>query len=93
MQDMIDQTLTVAARHTAAVYNPNAAWEPLIRLVGQSKAASFMYMGQVKGIRQFKHNATRRYLNLDPVTLQCYRYDPRGYQPIPEEEALRHVYS
>lgn len=41
-------------------------------------------------VHAYKHQDTRRYLNLDEDG-KCYAYDS-GYFPIPDEEAFAHVY-
>lgn len=43
------------------------------------KAHNFMYMGQKRQgdivVALYKHTFTRRYLNIDPLSLETYQYD------------------
>jgi hypothetical protein len=70
-------------------------WEPLERIVGRQNLLAFMYMGEVqtgkKRIFLYKHIVTRFYLNLDEEG-RAYRYTRSGYQAIPLDEVLAHVW-
>ncbi len=66
-------------------------WKPLEARLGSARCAGFMFMGRVRGINQYKHGISRRYLLLDD---DGRAYDPVGsneFRQIPFEEALARV--
>ena len=74
-------------------------WTPLIELVGEKCSANFMFMGDADNLNLYKHVNTRRYLNIDRVTLQTYRFVPARdldeakagkahYEEIPVQRAI-----
>lgn len=79
-------------------------WTPLIELVGEKCADDFMFMGDVEAMNLYKHINTRRYINIDRHTLQCYRFVPAKdideviagkarYEPIATQEAIAYALS
>lgn len=79
-------------------------WTPLIELVGEKCAQDFMFMGDVDNMNLYKHINTRRYINVDRITLECYRFVPAKnldevkagkarYEPIGTQEAIREALS
>ena len=79
-------------------------WTPLIELVGEKCADQFMFMGDVEAMNLYKHINTRRYINIDRHTLQCYRFVPAKtleditagkarYEPIATQEAIAYALS
>jgi hypothetical protein len=67
-------------------------WKPLEAVVSVEDRAAFMYMGNAGYIVLYKHCDTRRYLNIDATTGQCYRYTDGGYVEVRRESALSYVY-
>lgn len=70
-------------------------WVPLYKLIGPGRMDNFMYMGECEGMNLYKHINTRRYLNIDRTTGQTFQFVPadHGYIPIPQDEAIKHVFS
>ena len=79
-------------------------WTPLIELVGEKCAADFMFMGDADNLNLYKHRNTRRYLNIDRITLQTYRFVPARdldevkagkahYELMPVQDAIREALS
>jgi hypothetical protein len=68
-------------------------WAPLEALIGEQRCESFMYMGEIDGIRRYKHTNTRLYINIGPDG-QTYRYDAQrnGYTPVPADEAITYAH-
>lgn len=67
-------------------HEPN--WMPLERLL----MWDFMFMGYDEGKRMYKHQFTRRYLHIDAAG-RTYRWtEQRGFERIPAEEAIAHVF-
>lgn len=70
------------------------AFAPLVELVGEARAVPFMYMGQKRQgdavVALYKHSCSRRYLNIDVLSLETFRYDPMDdrYNMIPQAEAI-----
>lgn len=64
-------------------------WKPL----EDTLLGDFMFMGYSDGIRMYKHQLTRRYLNLD-ADGRAYRYlgERRGYEQIPLEDGIAHAF-
>ena len=76
---------------TIILSEPN--WKPLERLFSQEECASFMYMGRVGTIEQYKHRDTRRYLNIDADTGEFYLYrGNNGYMKVSKAAALAYVF-
>jgi hypothetical protein len=72
-------------------YPATPVWEPLQAAVG-SKCREFMWMGRTGKVILYKHIWTRRYLNLD-TDGNAYRFTGEGYEPLPLEEAINHVFN
>ena len=51
-----------------------------------------MYMGRAGGIVLYKHQYTRRYLNIDAATGRFYRYTNENYVEIDRRQAFESVY-
>lgn len=62
-------------------------------------ARNFMYMGQKRQgyavIALYKHSFTRRYLNVDPLSLETYQYNAQQdrYNLVPLRQAIEWVKS
>jgi hypothetical protein len=67
-------------------------WRPLETVLSPEDCAGFMYMGHVGGIVLYKHRDTRRYLNIEAVTGEFYRYVEGDYIEIDRKQAIEHVY-
>lgn len=68
-------------------------WGPLEDLIPLAWCGSFMFMGYVGEIRMYKHELTRRYLNIDPQgNTYGYLGTSNEYQRIPTEEAVEAVF-
>jgi hypothetical protein len=66
-------------------------WKPLEARLGAARCAGFMFMGCVKGIRQYKHGISRRCLFLDDHG-RAYEASGRNeFRRVPFEEALAWV--
>lgn len=71
------------------------AFKPLVELVGEARAIPFMYMGQRRQgdvvVALYKHSCSRRYLNIDVLSLETYQWDMMRdhYEPIPQAEAIK----
>ncbi len=71
------------------------AFQPLVDLVGPVNARIFMYMGQRRQgdvvVALYKNSCTRRYLNVDVLSLETFKYDPETdrYHMIPQLEAIK----
>lgn len=77
---------------------------PLVNLVGEKCAAQFMYMGDADALALYKHIDTRRYLNIDRITGDTYKFVPAKtldevrhglarYEPIPIQRAINEALS
>lgn len=88
-------TILMADAIGAALFAPpkRSNWDALVRLVGKREAEDFMFMGDEDGLMLYKHVNTRRYLNIDDLTGDTYKFidAERGYLPIPIDEALAWV--
>ena len=73
------------------VGEPN--WTPLELAVPACELGNFMYMGRAGEIELYKHQLTRRYLNIDQNSHKFYRYLDGKYVEITRAAALEHVRS
>ena len=71
------------------VGEPN--WTPLESVVPACELADFMYMGRAGEIELYKHQFTRRYLNIERNSQKFYRYLDGKYVEITRTAALEHV--
>ena len=71
------------------VGEPN--WTPLESVVPASELENFMYMGRAGEIELYKHQFTRRYLNIKRNSHKFYRYLDGKYLEITRAAALEHV--
>ncbi len=71
------------------VGEPN--WAPLEKVLTRQACAAFMYMGRAGDIELYKHQVTRRYLNICLDGRRFYRYLGGGYVEVTRSEALDHV--
>jgi len=71
------------------VGEPN--WVPLELAVSACEFADFMYMGRDGKIELYKHQFTRRYLNIERNSHKFYRYLDGKYVEITQAAALEHV--
>ena len=71
------------------VGEPN--WTPLESFVPASELENFMYMGRAGEIELYKHQFTRRYLNIERISHKFYRYLDGKYVEITRAAALEHV--
>jgi hypothetical protein len=81
------------AKAMTSVKSPASNWTPLVKLVGEHLATSFMFMGEAEGIFLYKHAQTRQYLNVDKFG-QTYSYNGncRGYNLIGGQSAVFHAF-
>ena len=73
------------------VNEPN--WTPLELVVPACELENFMYMGRAGEIELYKHQLTRRYLNIERNSQKFYRYLDGKYVEITRAAALEHVRS
>ena len=71
------------------VGEPN--WAPLELAVPARERENFMYMGRAGEIELYKHQFTRRYLNIERNSQKFYRYLDGKYVEITRAAALEHV--
>ena len=71
------------------VGEPN--WTPLELAVPACDLENFMYMGRTGEIELYKHQLTRRYLNIGRNSHKFYRYLDGKYVEITRAAALEHV--
>jgi hypothetical protein len=71
------------------VGEPN--WTPLESVVPASELENFMYVGRAGEIELYKHQFTRRYLNIERISHKFYRYLDGKYVEITRAAALEHV--
>ena len=71
------------------VGEPN--WTPLESVVPASELENFMYVGRAGEIELYKHQFTRRYLNIERNSHKFYRYFDGKYVEITRAAALEHV--
>ena len=72
-----------------SVGEPN--WIPLELAVPAGELENFMYMGRAGEIELYKHQFTRRYLNIERKSHKFYRYLDGKYVEITRTAALEHV--
>ena len=71
------------------VGEPN--WAPLEQTLPSCELENFMYMGRAGEIELYKHQITRRYLNIGRNSDCLYRYVDGNYVEITQQAALAHV--
>ena len=71
------------------VGEPN--WTPLEQVLPACELENFMYMGRAGEIELYKHQLTRRYLNIERNSHKFYRYLDGKYVEIKRAAALEHV--
>lgn len=73
------------------VGEPN--WSPLEMVLPTSECADYMYIGRVGQVELYKHQLTRRYLNISADGRRFYRFRDGMYVEIDRQSALDHVHS
>ena len=81
--------MTLPIEFAITVGEPN--WTPLESVVPASELENFMYMGRAGEIELYKHQFTRRYLNIERISHKFYRYLDGKYVEITRAAALEHV--
>ena len=81
--------MTHPAEAAITVGEPN--WTPLELAVRACELENFMYMGRAGEIELYKHQLTRRYLNIERNSYKFYRYLDGKYVEITRAAALEHV--
>ena len=81
--------MTLPIQAAITVGEPN--WTPLELAVPFCELENFMYMGRAGEIELYKHQLTRRYLNIDRNSHKFYRYVDGKYVEITQAAALEHV--
>jgi len=71
------------------VGEPN--WTPLELAVPACELENFMHIGCAGEIELYKHQFTRRYLNIERNSHKFYRYLDGNYIEITRAAALEHV--
>jgi hypothetical protein len=66
-------------------------WEPLERMVASVHLPDFMHMGRIGTMQLYKHQWTRRYLNIDALSGGCFEHRNGEYSPVDPECAMRYV--
>jgi hypothetical protein len=66
-------------------------WGPLQLLMSSGNCGDFLHMGRSGSIEMYKHRRTRRYLNIDRDTAQCFAYRDGFYEPSDEATAVSEV--
>jgi hypothetical protein len=82
-------TMTHPIKATITVGEPN--WTPLELLLPACELENFMYMGRAGEIELYKHQLTRRYLNISADGQRFYRYSDGTYVEVTKAVALDHV--
>ena len=82
--------MTDPIKAAITVNEPN--WTPLALVVPACELENFMYMGRVGEIELYKHQFTRRYLNIERNSQKFYRYLDGKYVEITRAAALDHVH-
>ena len=67
-------------------------WRPLENAIPPEYCGEFMYMGHAGSIVLYKHQLTRRYLNIDAATGRFYRYTNENYIEIDRRQAFDSVF-
>ena len=81
--------MTAPIKAAITVDEPN--WTPLELVLPACELENFMYMGRAGEIELFKHQLTRRYLNIERNSPKFYRYLDGKYVEITRAAALEHV--
>ena len=81
--------MTDPIKAAITVNEPN--WTPLELVVPACELENFMYMGRAGEIELYKHQFTRRYLNIERISHKFYRYLDGKYVEITQAAALEHV--
>ena len=81
--------MTLPIQAAITVGEPN--WTPLELAVPACELENFMYMGRAGEIELYKHQLTRRYLNIERNSHLFYRYLNGKYVEITRAAALEHV--
>ena len=81
--------MTLPIRAAITVGEPN--WTQLELAVSACEMENFMYMGRAGEIELYKHQLTRRYLNIERNSQKFYRYLDGKYVEITRAAALEHV--
>ena len=81
--------MTDPIKAAITVNEPN--WTPLELVVPACELENFMYMGRAGEIELYKHQFTRRYLNIERISHKFYRYLDGKYVEITRAAALEHV--
>ena len=81
--------MTLPIQAAITVGEPN--WTPLELAASACDLENFMYMGRAGEIELYKHQLTRRYLNIDRNSHKFYRYLDGKYVEITRAAALEHV--
>ena len=81
--------MTHPIKTAITVGDPN--WAPLEFAVPARELENFMYMGRTGEIELYKHQFTRRYLNIERKSHKFYRYLDGKYVEITRTAALEHV--
>ena len=81
--------MTLPIQAAITVGEPN--WTPLELAVSACDLENFMYMGRAGEIELYKHQLTRRYLNIERNSHKFYRYLDGKYVEITRAAALEHV--
>lgn len=71
------------------VGEPN--WTPLEQVLPACDLENFMYMGRAGEIELYKHQFTRRYLNIERNSQRFYRYVDGKYVEITRAAALEQL--
>jgi hypothetical protein len=81
--------MTKLDQFAITVGEPN--WTPLELAVPARELDNFMYMGRAGEIELYKHQFTRRYLNIGRGSLKFYQYLDGEYVEIARTAALEYV--
>ena len=71
------------------VGEPN--WAPLELVLPAWELENYMYMGRAGEIELYKHQFTRRYLNISSDGRRFYRYSDGKYVEVSQSSAFDHV--
>ena len=81
--------MTDPIKAAITVDEPN--WAPLELVLPVCERQNFMYMGRAGEIELYKHQLTRRCLNIERNSHKFYRYLDGKYVEISQAAALEHV--
>jgi hypothetical protein len=68
-------------------------WLPLELAVDREQLGDFMHMGKVGSIQLYKHRNTRRYLNIDSNTGECFQYVGGEYRSVERHVAIAYSFN